>query len=90
VACFSLVVGAELLKHFINRGRPELLKELKQVQLQVLELQEQLTDKRRQDLGFQSARTIDDRFLSSAVDEPRAIGARLTSAGMKNRPVPVR
>lgn len=40
LACFWLLIGAvELLKHFINRSRLELLKELKQVQLQVLELQ---------------------------------------------------
>jgi hypothetical protein len=38
-ACFFLIYGAvELLKHFINRSRVELLKEIKQVQLQVLEL----------------------------------------------------
>jgi hypothetical protein len=37
------VCGAvELLKHFINRSRVELLKEVKQVQLQVLELQASL------------------------------------------------
>ena len=37
---FFLIGGAvELLKHFINRNRVELLKEIKQVQLQVLELQ---------------------------------------------------
>ena len=40
-ACFFLVAGvAELLKHFLNRARVELLKEVKQVQLQVLELHE--------------------------------------------------
>ena len=40
-ACFFLIYGAvELLKHFINRSRVELLKEIKQVQLQVLELQD--------------------------------------------------
>lgn len=39
-ACFFLIFGAvELLKHFINRSRVELLKEIKQLQLQVLELQ---------------------------------------------------
>ncbi|HUK15974.1 MAG TPA: hypothetical protein VLW65_06145 [Bryobacteraceae bacterium] len=39
-AIFALIFGAvELLKHFINRSRVELLKEIKQVQLQVLELQ---------------------------------------------------
>ncbi|MGO9254907.1 MAG: hypothetical protein ACLQU1_01185 [Bryobacteraceae bacterium] len=32
----------ELLKHFINRARVELLKETKQVQLQVLELHDLL------------------------------------------------
>jgi hypothetical protein len=39
LACFWLLIGAvELLKHFINRSRVELLKEVKQLQLQVLEL----------------------------------------------------
>jgi hypothetical protein len=39
-ACFFLIAGAvELLKHFINRARVDLLKEIKQVQLQVLEVQ---------------------------------------------------
>jgi hypothetical protein len=43
LACFLLIFGAvELLKHFINRARVELLKETKQVQLQVLELHELL------------------------------------------------
>jgi len=38
-ACFMLIYGAaELTKYFINRARVELLKETKQVQLQVLEL----------------------------------------------------
>jgi hypothetical protein len=38
-ACFFLIAAAvELLKHFINRSRVELLKEIKQVQLLVLEL----------------------------------------------------
>ena len=38
-ACFMLICGAvELMKYFINRARLELLKEAKQVQLQVLEL----------------------------------------------------
>jgi hypothetical protein len=42
-ACFFLIAGAvELLKYFINRNRVELLKETKQVQLQVLELHELL------------------------------------------------
>jgi hypothetical protein len=40
-ACVWFIFGAtELLKHFINRSRVELLKELKQVELQVLELRE--------------------------------------------------
>jgi len=44
LACFWLVIGAvEVLKHFINRSRVELLKEIKQVQLQVLDLQEALS-----------------------------------------------
>jgi hypothetical protein len=39
-ACFFLIAAAvELLKHFINRARVELLKEIKQLQLQVLQLQ---------------------------------------------------
>jgi len=40
LACFWFLFGAvETVKHFVNRGRVELLKEVKQVQLQVLELQ---------------------------------------------------
>jgi hypothetical protein len=40
LACFVLLYPlAEVLKHFINRSRVEILKEVKQVQLQVLELQ---------------------------------------------------
>jgi len=39
VACFVLIYpSAELLKHFMNRSRVELLKEVKQLQLQVLEI----------------------------------------------------
>jgi hypothetical protein len=42
-ACFFLISGAvELLKYFINRARVEVLKETKQVQLQVLELHDLL------------------------------------------------
>jgi len=42
-SCCMLIWGAvELLKRFINRARVELLKETKQVQLQVLELQAML------------------------------------------------
>jgi hypothetical protein len=38
-AFIFLICGAvELLKHFINRARVELIRETKQVQLQVLEL----------------------------------------------------
>jgi len=41
VACVWLIFGAvELMKHFINRTRVELLKEVKQTQLQILELHE--------------------------------------------------
>jgi hypothetical protein len=36
---FFLYAIAEVLKHFINRSRVEILREVKQVQLQVLELQ---------------------------------------------------
>ena len=43
LACFMLIYGAaELTKYFINRVRVELLKETKQVQLQVLELHDLL------------------------------------------------
>lgn len=43
IAFLLLFCGAvELVKHFINRSRVELLKEIKQVQLQVLELQASL------------------------------------------------
>jgi cobalamin biosynthesis protein CobD/CbiB len=39
LACLLILYGAcELLKHFINRSRVEILKEVKQLQLQVLEL----------------------------------------------------
>jgi len=37
-----LFAAAHLLKHFINRSRVEVLKEVKQVQLQLLELQASL------------------------------------------------
>jgi hypothetical protein len=44
LACFWLIIGAvELMKHFINRSRLELLKEVKQIQLQILDLQEALS-----------------------------------------------
>ena len=40
---FLMIAGAvELLKHFINRARVELLREAKQTQLQILELREAL------------------------------------------------
>jgi hypothetical protein len=41
LACFTFLVGmTELLKHHTNRCRIELLKEIKQVQLQVLDLRD--------------------------------------------------
>lgn len=43
MACFWFLVGAvELLKHFINRARVDLLREVKGLELRVLELQQQL------------------------------------------------
>lgn len=43
LACFWFLFGAvELLKHFINRARVDVLKEVKALELRVLELQEQL------------------------------------------------
>jgi hypothetical protein len=43
LACFWLLVGAvELLKHFINRARVDVLREVKGLELRILELQEQL------------------------------------------------
>lgn len=45
LACFWFLFGAvETVKHFVNRSRVELLKEVKQVQLQVLELHGLLTE----------------------------------------------
>jgi hypothetical protein len=45
LACFMLLWGmTELLKHYINSCRVDLLKEIKQVQVQVLELQSILDD----------------------------------------------
>ncbi len=47
LACYCLIFGAvELLKHFINRARVDLLKETKQLQLQVLELHDFLRKER--------------------------------------------
>ena len=41
LACFWMIFGAvELLKHFINRSRVETLKEIKGVELRLLELQD--------------------------------------------------
>ena len=37
--------GLEIVKHFVNRSRVEILTELKGLQLQVLELQERLPNK---------------------------------------------
>src|SRR6266478_3938660 len=46
LACFWLIYGSvELLKHFINRGRVDVLKELKQLELRVVELQEMMKGK---------------------------------------------
>lgn len=46
LACFWLVFAAiELLKYFINRARVEVLKEIKRVELEVLQLREQLGGK---------------------------------------------
>ena len=43
LACFWMLFGAvELLKYFINRARVDLLREVKGLELRVLELQEQL------------------------------------------------
>jgi hypothetical protein len=43
LACCWLLGGAvELLKHFINRARVETLKELKRLELEILELRESL------------------------------------------------
>jgi hypothetical protein len=42
-ACFLLIAAAvELMKYFINRSRVEVLKEVKGLELRVVELQEQL------------------------------------------------
>lgn len=37
--------GLEIIKHFVNRSRVELLKELKQIELRLLELDERLRSK---------------------------------------------
>ncbi|HEY2585242.1 MAG TPA: hypothetical protein VGI81_05715 [Tepidisphaeraceae bacterium] len=43
LACFWFLFGAvELLKHFINRARVDVLREVKGLELRILELQEQL------------------------------------------------
>ena len=43
LACFWFLFGAvELLKHFINRARVDVLKEVKGLELRILELQDQL------------------------------------------------
>jgi hypothetical protein len=45
-ACLWVLFGAvELLKHFINRSRVSILKEIKQLELQVVELREALRQK---------------------------------------------
>lgn len=49
MACFVLIYpSAELLKHFMNRSRVELLKELKQLQLQVLKVHALVQEKGKQ------------------------------------------
>ena len=46
-ACFMLISAAvELIKYFINRNQTALLKELKGMELQILELKEELTRSR--------------------------------------------
>src|SRR5260221_7760293 len=46
MACFWFIVpSVELLKHFINRGRVDVLKELKQLELRVVEFPEMLKEK---------------------------------------------
>ncbi|HUY32305.1 MAG TPA: hypothetical protein VMV69_05955 [Pirellulales bacterium] len=43
MCAFLVVMGAvEVVKHFVNRSRVEVLKELKQVEMQVIELREML------------------------------------------------
>ena len=45
LALFAVILfygGLEIIKHFINRSRVELLKELKQIELRMLELDERL------------------------------------------------
>lgn len=43
VACFWIIIGvAFFIKHLINRNRVELLKEIKEIQLQILELKEKM------------------------------------------------
>jgi hypothetical protein len=43
LACFWMLIGAvELLKHFINRSRVEVLKEIKGVELRLLAIEERL------------------------------------------------
>lgn len=46
-AVFWLLFGAiELIKHFINRSRVEMLREIKKVELEVIELREAIAGKR--------------------------------------------
>jgi len=46
MACFWFIYpSVELLKYFINRGRVDVLKELKQLELRVVELQEMVKGK---------------------------------------------
>jgi undecaprenyl pyrophosphate phosphatase UppP len=43
IACFWIIIGAVFfIKHLINCNRVELLKEIKEIQLQILELKEKI------------------------------------------------
>ena len=47
LSCVLLIgAAAELLKHFVNRGRVEVLKELKSLEIQLLEIKEQLRERK--------------------------------------------
>ena len=46
VACFCFIFGATfLLKHLINCNRVEMLKQMKEIQLQIMELQEKIENR---------------------------------------------
>ena len=50
---FALLIGVavELIKHFINRSRVEVLKELKGMQMQIFELESRMPEHSRQNGG---------------------------------------